>query len=240
MAITLQSLGIERLGVEDQLALLDQLWESIASAGGPPLTDAQRREAQDHRRHPGAAGDREDPELPGFGPSAAAQGRGERGGAALRCLRRLRRWIPIAAATLRPGWRCALCRQDPANMRANPETGPILRAVNVQRPANSPAPSLQRPDCALNPPRLATFGLLRVRLRGFSGPFLGRPMAFENPIPATSFDLGQLPSVSVADRQAHGVLVRDSPAPPNPRSPAGGTCATGSGHGKPHFQSGWG
>ena len=125
-------------------------------------------------------------------------------------------------------------------VKPRPISGPILRAVNVQRPANSPAPSLQRPDCALNPPRLATFGLLRVRLRGFSGPFLGRPMAFENPIPATSFDLGQLPSVSVADRQAHGVLERDSPAPPNPRSPAGGTCATGSGHGKPHFHSGWG
>ena len=29
MAITLQSLGIERLRMEDQLALLDQSWESI-------------------------------------------------------------------------------------------------------------------------------------------------------------------------------------------------------------------
>ncbi len=42
-------------------------------------------------------------------------------------------------------WRCALCRQAIANIRVNPETGPVLRAVNVQRPANSPAPSLQTP-----------------------------------------------------------------------------------------------
>ena len=44
MVITLQSLGIERLGLEDQLALIDQLWDSITTAGGPPLTDAQRLE----------------------------------------------------------------------------------------------------------------------------------------------------------------------------------------------------
>lgn len=56
MVITLQSLGIERLGMEDQLALLDQLWESITSAGGPPLTDAQRleldRRLADHEANP--------------------------------------------------------------------------------------------------------------------------------------------------------------------------------------------
>ncbi len=56
MAITLQSLEIERLGMEDQLALLDQLWESITSAGVSPLTDAQRveldRRLADHEANP--------------------------------------------------------------------------------------------------------------------------------------------------------------------------------------------
>ena len=56
MTITLESLGIERLGMEDRLALIDQLWDSIASAGGPPLTDAQRLELDwrlaDHEAHP--------------------------------------------------------------------------------------------------------------------------------------------------------------------------------------------
>ena len=44
MAVTLQSLGIERLGLEDRLALIDQLWDSITAAGGLPLTEAQRLE----------------------------------------------------------------------------------------------------------------------------------------------------------------------------------------------------
>ena len=56
MTITLESLGIERLGMEDRLALIDQLWDSIASAGGPPLTDAQRleldRRLADHEANP--------------------------------------------------------------------------------------------------------------------------------------------------------------------------------------------
>ena len=64
-----------------------------------------------------------------------------------------------AAGPLPPGWRCALCRQAMANIRVNPEAGPNLRAVKVQGPANSPAPSLQRPGlraesaqtCALRP-----------------------------------------------------------------------------------------
>ena len=56
MTITLESLGIERLGMEDRLALIDQLWDSIASAGGPPLTEAQRleldRRLADHEANP--------------------------------------------------------------------------------------------------------------------------------------------------------------------------------------------
>ena len=38
------------------------------------LPELRRRGAQDHRRHPGAAGDREDPCSPGVGSAAAAQG----------------------------------------------------------------------------------------------------------------------------------------------------------------------
>ena len=70
-------------------------------------------------------------------------------------------------------WRCALRRQAMTNIRVNPETGPILRAVNVQRPANSPAPSLQTPrlraesaqTCILRPSAGSASSLL--------GPFLG-------------------------------------------------------------------
>jgi putative addiction module component (TIGR02574 family) len=36
-------LGIDRLGVEERLALIDELWESISGAE-VPLTDAQRTE----------------------------------------------------------------------------------------------------------------------------------------------------------------------------------------------------
>jgi putative addiction module component (TIGR02574 family) len=43
MAVSLKSLGIDRLGVEERLALIEQLWESISGAE-VPLTDAQREE----------------------------------------------------------------------------------------------------------------------------------------------------------------------------------------------------
>jgi putative addiction module component (TIGR02574 family) len=43
MAISLKSLGIDRLGVEERLALIEELWESISGAE-VPLTDAQRDE----------------------------------------------------------------------------------------------------------------------------------------------------------------------------------------------------
>lgn len=42
MSISLKSLGIERLSVEERLALVEELWDSIAEA--TPLTDAQRAE----------------------------------------------------------------------------------------------------------------------------------------------------------------------------------------------------
>lgn len=42
MSVSLKSLGIERLSVEERLALVEELWDSIAEA--TPLTDAQRAE----------------------------------------------------------------------------------------------------------------------------------------------------------------------------------------------------
>lgn len=45
MSVTLKSLGIDRLGVEDRLALVEEIWASIcADASGFPLTTAQRAE----------------------------------------------------------------------------------------------------------------------------------------------------------------------------------------------------
>lgn len=45
MGADVKSLGIDRLGVEERLALVDEIWESIcADAGTFPLTDAQRTE----------------------------------------------------------------------------------------------------------------------------------------------------------------------------------------------------
>ena len=45
MAVSLKSLGIDRLSVEERLALVEELWDSIAeSSGDLPLTDAQQAE----------------------------------------------------------------------------------------------------------------------------------------------------------------------------------------------------
>ena len=45
MAVSLKSLGIERLGIEERLALVEDLWDSIAAdSSAVPLTDAQRTE----------------------------------------------------------------------------------------------------------------------------------------------------------------------------------------------------
>ena len=49
MAISLKSLGIERLGIEERLILVEELWDSIAAdSAAVPLTEAQRAEL-DHR-----------------------------------------------------------------------------------------------------------------------------------------------------------------------------------------------
>ena len=45
MPITAKSLGVDRLPVEDRMALAEELWESVVADGGPLLlSDAQRDE----------------------------------------------------------------------------------------------------------------------------------------------------------------------------------------------------
>lgn len=45
MNASVKSLGIDRLPLEERLALVEEIWDSIAAdAGALPLTDAQRRE----------------------------------------------------------------------------------------------------------------------------------------------------------------------------------------------------
>ena len=57
MTPTLQALGIDRLSVEDRIALATAIWESIAAEPHPPLlTEAQRQELDrrlaDHAANP--------------------------------------------------------------------------------------------------------------------------------------------------------------------------------------------
>lgn len=57
MNISLKSLGIDRLSVEERLALVEELWDCIAEdSTAVPLTDAQRAELDrrlaDHKAHP--------------------------------------------------------------------------------------------------------------------------------------------------------------------------------------------
>jgi putative addiction module component (TIGR02574 family) len=45
MGVSLKSLGIDRLPVEERLALVEDIWDSIAAdSAALPLTDAQRAE----------------------------------------------------------------------------------------------------------------------------------------------------------------------------------------------------
>ncbi len=45
MSVSVKSLGIDRLGIEERLALVEELWDSIAAdSAAIPLTDAQRAE----------------------------------------------------------------------------------------------------------------------------------------------------------------------------------------------------
>ena len=57
MSVSLKSLGIDRLGIEQRLALVEELWDSIAAdSAAIPLTDAQRAELDgrvaDHEANP--------------------------------------------------------------------------------------------------------------------------------------------------------------------------------------------
>ena len=57
MAVSLKSLGIDRLGVEERIALVEDLWDSIAAdSAAVPLTEAQRAELDrriaDHEANP--------------------------------------------------------------------------------------------------------------------------------------------------------------------------------------------
>lgn len=57
MSTSLKSLGIDQLSVEERLALVEELWDSIAEdSAAVPLTGAQRAELDrrlaDHEAHP--------------------------------------------------------------------------------------------------------------------------------------------------------------------------------------------
>jgi len=45
MAVSIKSLGIDHLGLEERIALVEELWDSIAAdRAAAPLTEAQRAE----------------------------------------------------------------------------------------------------------------------------------------------------------------------------------------------------
>ncbi len=60
MSLTLQSLGIDRLTVTERLALVQEIWDSIAAeVEKAPITEAERQEIERrlaaHRANPTAA-----------------------------------------------------------------------------------------------------------------------------------------------------------------------------------------
>lgn len=57
MSVSIKSLGIDRLGVDERLDLVEQIWDSIAADNATvPLTDPQRveldRRIADHESDP--------------------------------------------------------------------------------------------------------------------------------------------------------------------------------------------
>ncbi|MPY76607.1 MAG: hypothetical protein GEU87_20405 [Alphaproteobacteria bacterium] len=47
MGVTIKSLGIDQLGLEERLTLVEEIWDSIAAdSSAVPLTDAQRAELE--------------------------------------------------------------------------------------------------------------------------------------------------------------------------------------------------
>src|SRR4051812_26763082 len=60
MSLTMKSLGIDRLSIEERLALVQEIWDSIVSAPDQlPLTEGQKQELdrrlEAHRASPGDA-----------------------------------------------------------------------------------------------------------------------------------------------------------------------------------------
>ena len=60
MPVTIEALGIDRLSVAERIALVQEIWDSIAAeVEQAPLTEAQRQEVDRrlaaHRANPGAA-----------------------------------------------------------------------------------------------------------------------------------------------------------------------------------------
>lgn len=57
MPVSLEALGIDRMSIEDRLALVQAIWDSIADAAQPPLSDALHaeldRRLEEHRANPG-------------------------------------------------------------------------------------------------------------------------------------------------------------------------------------------
>jgi putative addiction module component (TIGR02574 family) len=57
MPVSLDALGIDRLGTDERLTLIGELWDSLeVEAAAIPITEAQKLELQnrfaDHRRNP--------------------------------------------------------------------------------------------------------------------------------------------------------------------------------------------
>ena len=106
------------------------------------LPQLRRRGAQDHRGHPGATGDREDPDPPGTGSAAAAQRPSARGAARLKPPepRRPSRTPYTSQRAAQPGasgrWRCARVRTGWRKTQGQPrDQGPTSarRAVRAGR-----------------------------------------------------------------------------------------------------------
>jgi putative addiction module component (TIGR02574 family) len=56
MSVSIKELGIDRLGTEERLSLIGELWDSLnVEAAAIPVTDSQKHELQsrlaDHRRN---------------------------------------------------------------------------------------------------------------------------------------------------------------------------------------------
>ena len=93
MSPTFQSLGIDRLSVPERIALVQEIWDSIArEAESTPLTEAQRQECRRLERPPGESRARQSwnrlrprrwlgcADEPADSPAAGGESRVRRGG----------------------------------------------------------------------------------------------------------------------------------------------------------------